>query len=174
MHVLTIQVQDEVDDRAAEVLAALTDIGKLDGFMAAIVEGRDLWTVLCWLEEDLLRFAGRNPWCGALDGWRLVVGTCPYLLEDVPEYTGYGVVGAWLLYEGDWVMTIVPPEVRQREETADVLVWDAGYFEEMYGAIPLASVVFAEDSGMRLNAAMRQVRAEIVEMETAYGMEDWT
>lgn len=155
MNVLTIQVQDEVDDRAARVLEALGDIGKLPRFMDAIIERRDLWTVLCWLEDDLLAFQSRNRWCGATDDWLLTVGLSRHLIEDVPEYTGYGKVQAWLVYEEEWVLTVVPPDVRQHEGTADILVWDGATFCEEFGAVPIASVHFADDSGMKLNRAMR-------------------
>lgn len=154
--VLTIHVQDDVDDRAARILAALGHIGKLPRFMDAIVERRDMWTVLCWLEDDLLAFSGRNRWCGALDGWQLVVGSSPALLENVPEYTGYGEVQAWLVFENRWVLTVIPADIRQHEDTDDVLVWDYDEFIDKCEAIPIATVALADDSAIHLNRKMRE------------------
>ncbi len=167
--ILTVNVQEDTDDRAAQVLGALNDIGRLPQFMHHIVERSPMWMVLCALEDDLLAFHGKNRWCGSLDGWELVVGTSPFILEDVPEYTGYGAVQAWLVYEGEWVLTINPSFIRQQEDTDDVLVWDAvGFYEQ---SIALAKVNFADDSAIHLNQAMRKTMREIDELEAAFGHE---
>jgi hypothetical protein len=155
VNVLTINVQEDVDTRAAEVLASLADIGLLPRFMHDIVERSPMLTVLCALEDDLLAFSARNRWSGSLDGWELVVGLSPFLLEAVPSYTGYGDVDAWLVYEGEWVLTIVPPDIRQKKNTDDVLVWAAETFYAQ--SVPLASVAFADDSAIHLNRQMRQL-----------------
>jgi len=158
MDVLTIHVQDETDERAACVLAGLADMRKLSGFLDAIFEKRDLWTVICRLEDDLLAFNDKNRYCGALDDWKFVVGHCPFLLENVPEYLGYGDdLQAWLVFEDEWVLTVIPPDIRQGENTDDVLVWDLDSFME-HDALPLASTAFADDSGIKFNRAMREIR----------------
>lgn len=156
MNVLTLHIEDDCDDRAAQVLAALGDWGKLPRFVDAIIEGRDMWTTICWLEEDLLAFHGKNRWCSALDGWQIVVGSSPHLLEDVPGYLEYGPLQAWLVFEDKWVLTIVPAEYRQQEDTDDVQVWDIDTFTEKCEAIPVASVAFADDSAIHLNRKMRE------------------
>jgi hypothetical protein len=167
---LTINVQEDIDDRAAQVLKALNDINLLPEFMHHIVSFSPSWMVLCALEADLLAFHGRNRWCGSLDGWELVVGTSPFILEDVPEYTGYGQVQAWLVYEGEWVLTINPSFIRQQKNTDDVLVWDAACFYEQ--SISLARVHLADDSAIHLNRAMHQTMREIDELEAAFGAEE--
>jgi hypothetical protein len=168
--ILTINVQEDTDDRAAQVLGALNDIGRLPQFMHHVVSRSPSWLVLCALEEDLLAFHGKNRWCGSLDGWELVVGTSPFILEDVPEYTGYGPVQAWLLYEGEWVLTINPSFIRQQEDTDDILVWDAACFYEQ--SISLAKVHLADDSAIHLNRAMHKTMREIDELEAAFAGED--
>ena len=161
MDVVTINIQGEdLNDRPARLLGALIDMGKLPRFVDAIVERRDTWTALCWLEEDMLQFQTRNRWCGATDGWKLAVGHCAEL-DDVPSYTGYGNVQAWLLYDDGnsvWAVTIRPAEYRQQEDTHDVVVWSAEEFDEHCEAVLTTAVDFADDSGMMLNLAMREIR----------------
>ena len=166
MDVVTISVQgpEDTNDYPARLLGALIDQGRLPRFVDAIIEKRDTWTTLCWLEEDMLQFESRNRWCGATDGWRIAVGHCPEL-DDVPAYTGYGMQ-AWLLYETEdclWAVTIRPAETRQLEEADDVVIWSHEEFIDHYNAVPVASVAFADDSGLRLNKAMREIR-ELEEM----------
>lgn len=166
--VLTFSVGCD-DEQAKDVLAALAEARKLPRFVDAIVERRDTWTTLCWLEEDLLAFARKNRWGGAVDDWALVVGRCPFL-EDVPSYTGYGKrtwpMQAWLEYAGQWVVAIQRPELRQREDQADVGVRDAEDFYADHSVTRIAGVAFADDSGIHLNRALRAVR----DLESNYAM----
>ena len=160
MNVLTIglRIEDE-DDRAARVLGGLADLGKLPRFMQCIEECRDTWTVLHFLQEDMLAFAAVNPWCGATDGWALVLGHCAEL-EDLPQYTVpyWGQVQAWLVYQSTWAVTVQPADLRGGPDQDDLLVWDLGDFEEHCAATPITGCVFCEEFGIYLNRAMREYR----------------
>ena len=156
MRVLTVEVRSE-DKRAASVLCTLFDAGKLPLFGDAIVNKRDAWTTFCRLEDDLLAFASRNRWCAALEDWKLVLGHCPYM-DDVPEYTGYGHMQAWLEYGDRWAVTIQQMDLRQREDQPDVIVWDTEEFEDHTGASRYVAVAFADDSAIHLNRAVRELR----------------
>jgi hypothetical protein len=158
--VVTISVQGDAGDRPKRLLDALIEGGKLRRFCDAIVERRDLWTTLCWLEDDMLQFEASNRSSCATDGWKIAVGHCSEL-EDVPAYCGWGELQAWLLYDDGsrvWAVTIRPAEYRQLEDVPDVLVWDAAEFDERCDAAVAMAVPFADDSGMRLNKAMRELR----------------
>lgn len=157
MDVVTFTVQGDADDRPARVLAGLSEINRLPRFVDAIVEKRDVWTVLCWLEEDLLAFARRNRSSAAIDDWTLVLGRCADL-DDIPEHAGYGDLQAWIEFGKDFVVTICPANSRQQEDADDVLVWTADEFAEHCNATRIVGVGFAEDSGKRLNRAMREIR----------------
>jgi hypothetical protein len=157
MNIVTYAIQGEADDRAARVLAGLSENNHLPHFVDAIVERRDVWTVLCWLEDDLLALARRNRWCAAPEDWTLVVGRCADL-DDIPAHTGYGDLQAWLEYGPDSVITICPADSRQQEDADDVLVWTSDEFAEHCNPTRILGVGFADDSGKRLNRALRQIR----------------
>ena len=147
---LTISVAG--DDTAARILSALANSRKLPRFSSAIENGDEPWMCYCALEEDMLAFERKNRWCGAVDGWRFVVGTSDRA-ASVPLWLGYGIAEAWLEYEPSGSVVVV--KAADEREDADVVVREA---DELDFA-PLATAAFADDSAIHLNRAVKEVRA---------------
>lgn len=149
--VLTISIQD-VEGRVADatpvqLLSSLTARGKVSRFVRAVIERRGTWDSICMLEADLLE-------CGEEKGWQIVVGTCAGL-DHAPAYVGWGQVSVWLEH-GDWVVTLCGTD--EQEETGnDIVVWERDKFYEQRAATAIAQTPFAPNSGVRLNAAFRQI-----------------
>lgn len=121
-------------------LCELGDKGKL-GTTLHRIEGRSSsWDRLCALEEDLIRASHTD--CREYDGWLLVAGEC--MIDDV---------AGWLECDG-WVFVFVPP-VYQDEHEVDVLVIEHEDFDGTFCPTVTACVSLGDDSGMRLNRALR-------------------
>jgi hypothetical protein len=155
---ITIEVRGEkASDFSAELVSALIDARKLPGFVDALLNHHNAYHAICMMEDDALAFEHANRWCGAADGWTIVVGRCTFPeghLENVPEYVGWGEVQAWLEYGGH-VLT-VGVEHRTPGEP-DILVWDREEFVAGHGADTFVRAVFADDSAMALNHSFRAI-----------------
>jgi hypothetical protein len=127
------------DSRAAELVKALIDTGKLPHFAQAVEDGWPAWEAICQFESDLLAFNRKNRWCGCVDGWSICVGRSD-TAEAVPEYVGWGEVQAWLRH-GD-VMVVIEPE--------RVL------FLDDFDGSETAYSPLADWSGLRLNLLLKQ------------------
>jgi len=141
-------------ERTAELLAALTDIGKVP-HLADEVDYRGLaWHAICGLEDDLLDFQRKNRWCGSTDGWYIVIGKAllcagapvQVSIPSVPQYVGWGDVQAWLQHDNAAVVV---------EPGYGVHVFDLPTFEASYSGDIIAGAAFADDSAIALNAAFR-------------------
>ena len=131
-------------------LCNLGDRGKL-GTTLHRVEGRSSsWDRLCALEEDMLKAS--HPDNDETTGWYLAVGES-WKLD--------GVIG-WLEH-GDWIFVFATPEYQDEHET-DVLVVPRDDWESTFMPETKACVALGDDSGMRLNRALR----EVAELEAAY------
>jgi hypothetical protein len=161
---LTIEMKTPDEPHPAALLSALVEIGKLPNFVGAMADGVKPWDALCLLEADMLAFESKNRWCGATDGWRIVVGSCPFLPDD-PDYNDWGQVSSWVAY-GDYVMTIVPGGSCDEDECScgdgcveecggKVVLWDAEEFYVGQEATVRAHTAFADDSAIPLNRILK-------------------
>jgi len=165
---INIEIRGEASgERAAGLLSALIDCGKLPSFVDALLNRHNAYHDICMMEDDVMAFEHRNRWCGAADGWMIVVGRCSFPephLENVPTYTGWGGalgVQAWLQYEDSFVT--IGTAGRGPDE-ADVLVWDPDEFVASHGAEVFVRAAFADNSAMVLNRSFRA----IAELEVSF------
>lgn len=162
--VIEVHGEDEATEYAAQLLAAMVDIGKLPQFVDEVEhrpsseKGRSVasWHAICRLEDDMLAFQQKNRWCGLVDGWAIVIGYAETPegsrpIPTVPEYTGWGPVQAWLECNGAPV-TIDPGY--------GVHVWDKEFFEYDTQCDVFTTVPFSDDSGILLNAAFRMSKED--------------
>jgi len=131
-------------------LCNLGDRGKL-GTTLHRIEGRSSsWDRTCAVEEDMLRAS--HPDNDECAGWSLAVGSS-WKLDGVDGW----------LENGDFIFVFVSPEY-QKEHEVDVLVVPRDDWESTFMPETKACVALGDDSGMRLNRALR----EVAELDAAY------
>ena len=145
---MIVEIHGESTEDTARLVKALVDAGKLDRFRAMVEDAHPVWHAICMLEEDLLAYDRRHPDAGILDGWRIVVGSGKGI-QAVPEYVGWGHAQAWVEH-GMACCTIEP--------RYGVVCRGLVDFINHHHTIPWATTRFADDSGIHLNAAMREMR----------------
>jgi hypothetical protein len=137
----------EEETRAVRLLQGLIEAQKLREFSGAMDSSTTPWDAICMFEEDLLRFQRKNRWCGVLDeGWAIEVGRCP-LLPQVPSYTEWGKVAAWIRVD-EFVLVIDPP-------SRCIEVWYDMDFYDNYEATIRCTAPFAEDSAILMNKILK-------------------
>ena len=115
------------------------------------------WERLCALEEDLLK--AENQDMPEHIGWSIVAGECVML---------DGVTG-WLEHGDGWVLVACGPEYVVEHGT-DFLFLTLAEFEERFVPYERGRAALGDDSGIRLNRALREVAA--LEAAFAGGEED--
>jgi len=131
-------------------LVSLGERGKLGRTLHAFEGQSSSWDRLCALEADMLQAS--TPHNPEHEGWLIVAGEC-VLLDDV---------AGWLECD-DWVFVACPPGYQAEHET-DWLVLPYDEFAAEFVPYARARAPLGEDSGLRLNRALR----EVADMEAAY------
>lgn len=104
------------------------------------------WERLCALEEDLLK--SENEDLPEETGWSIVAGECVML---------DGVTG-WLEHADGFVLVACAPKYVMEHET-DFLFLGREEFEERFVPYARGRAPLGDDSGLRLNRALREVGA---------------
>jgi len=135
--VIEVHGEDEATEYAAQLLAAMVDIGKLPHFCDEVERRGLAWHAICAFEDDLLAFEKKNRWCGSTEGWYIVIGllAAPEGAPNVPNVPDWGKVKAWLEYNGVFITV---------EPGYGVHVWDGETFEETFEPEVFVRAAFAD------------------------------
>jgi hypothetical protein len=178
---MLIETRGDTEPQARSI-RALIHLGIARDFPVMVEDGAPTWLCWCRLEDELLAFTHRNRWGGVLDGFRFVIGLAEGV-ADVPSYNEWGDVQCWLEYSG----AVVTVELVEAEPcdyccpqddgselthtgqepvcTLGLVVQPKADFIAAHDAEPLVKVPFADDSGIRLNRGLKQMR----EYEAQFG-----
>jgi len=142
MLVIETHGDPEKTEGTAQLISALSEIGKLPHFCDEVEERGLAWHAICGFEDDLLAFEieKKNRWCGSTEGWYIVVGLLAAPegapnVPNVPQFVDWGKVKAWLEYNGVFITV---------EPGYGVHVWDGEIFEETFEPEVFVRAAFAD------------------------------
>jgi len=137
--IVTTFEEDEIPPEIWDIIE-VADAGKLCKTMFR--PASDAWERLCALEEDLLRVSDRSEKYD-FSNWYFVCG----------EAVNLDGVRGWL--ENDELIVVTLP----KDQEEDILIMRANEFETLFTAFSRARVPIADDSGLKLNRALKEVEA---------------